>query len=418
MRIRPDSRPRVVVTGLGVISPLGSGAKVFWDALCRGESGVRKITEFDAASAACRIAGTVPDFDATAQFDRRQRKSYERFALLGLAAAQQAWADARLDTIPRPEQTGVCMGTGIGGITSYSEAYHAIHAGPRERPINAYAIPRIMNSAVGAAVAMHFGLRGPNLTLNTACSSGANAVGLGLQWIRQGRVPVVLCGASEAPVTYELLKAWDALGVLVRTCNDVPENACRPFDQDRRGFVLSEGAAVLVLESLESAERRNATVYAEIAGYGNNCDAHNLTTPEESGITEAMTLALEDAGLAPDEIDAINAHGTGTRINDLVECRALHRVFGPRALHLPVSAPKSMLGHTMGASSALEAVASVLTLRHQCIPPTRNCENLDPECAIDPVADQARRQAVRTVLSNSFAFGGNNAVLAFRSWPN
>ncbi|MGA1598577.1 MAG: beta-ketoacyl-[acyl-carrier-protein] synthase family protein [bacterium] len=403
---------RAVITGMGVVSALGSSVDRFWSHLCQGVSGVHRIDTFEVKDAACQVAATVSDLDLSTHFNRRERKSYDRFTLLGLAAAEQAWDNAYLGQAPFPERMAVLMGTGIGGISSYTEPYHALY-GASPQPLNAYTIPRIMNSSLSAAVAIRFGLHGPNLTLNTACSSGANALGQALQWIRSGKVERVLCGGSEAPVTHALLRTWESLGVLVRDRNETPEAACRPFDQERSGFVLAEGAAVLVLESLESALRRGAPVHAELVGYGANCDAKSLTHPDRESIAEAMRLALEDGGLFPDDIDAINAHGTGTRINDPTEAQAIREVCGPRSANLPVTANKSMLGHSMGASSALEAVASVLMVREQQVPPTRNCTQLDPECPIDPVADGVRPQRLRAVLSNSFGFGGSNAVLAF-----
>ena len=360
-----ETKKRVVVTGRGVISPIGSSVSDYWEGLCNGVSGVRKITEFDSSGASCQIAGMVTDFDSDVHFSHREKKSYERFTQFGLVAALRAAEEANLlDQDVDSGEIGVMMGTGVGGITSYAQAYDALFAGPEERPIDTYTIPRIMNSAVSSAIAIRLGIKGPNFTLNTACSSGGNAVGQAMQWIREGRLRAVICGGAEAPVTYGLLRAWDALGVLSRKYNETPETACRPFDKNRSGFVLAEGAAVLVLESLESANKRNAPVFGEIAGFGSNCDASSLTNPDENGVAESMKLALDDAEISPDSIGYINAHGTGTRLNDPLECRAIHRVFGDRSVKLPVSSSKSLFGHAMGASSALEALATLLAVQN------------------------------------------------------
>ena len=408
---------RVVVTGRGVVSPVGSSIQDYWEGLFGGISAVRKITSFDTAKSACQIAGIVTDFDADAHFNFREKKSYERFTQFGLVAALQAAEEAKLQDFESDSgQIGVIIGTGVGGITSYAKAYDALFAGPEERPIDTYTIPRIMNSAVSSAISIRLGIRGPNITLNTACSSGANAIGQAMQWIREGRLRAVICGGSEAPVTYGLLRAWDALGVLSRKHNETPETACKPFDKNRRGFVLAEGAAILVLESLESAQKRNAEIFGEIAGFGSNCDAASLTNPDETGVAEAMRLALVDAELNPEDIGYINAHGTGTRLNDPLECRAIHKIFGNRASTLPVSSNKSVFGHAMGASSALEALATLLAVQNDCVPPTLNCEEQDPECDIDPVPIISRKLNIEAALSNSFAFGGSNAVLAIRKW--
>ena len=408
---------RVVVTGRGVVSPVGSTVTEYWTGLRDGISGVRQITDFDVSRASCQIAGMVQDFDPDTHFNHREKKSYERFTQMGLVAATQAVEEAEMQKLDAGSgEVGVLMGTGVGGITSYAIAYDALFAGKVERPINAYTIPRIMNSALSSAIAIRMGIRGKNITLNTACSSGGNAIGQAFEWIREGSLRAVVCGAAEAPVTYGILRAWDALGVLSRKYNKTPESACRPFEKNRSGFVLAEGAAVLVLESLESAETRNAEIFGEIAGFGSNCDATSLTNPDENGVAESMKLALEDAEISPDSIGYINAHGTGTRLNDPLECRAIHRVFGNRASSLAISSNKSQLGHAMGASSALEALATILSVQNDCAPPTLNCIDPDPECDIDPVPNYARKLNIEAALSNSFAFGGSNAVLVIKKW--
>ena len=409
---------KVVVTGRGVVSPIGSSISDYWDGLMNGTSGVRNIANFDTSGASCKIAGIVSDFDPDTHFSHREKKVYERFTQFGLVAALQAAEEAKLQELDSDSKSiGVIMGTGVGGISSYAKAYDALYTGGSERPIDAYTIPRIMNNAVSSAIAIRLGIKGLNFTLNTACSSGGNAVGQAMQWIREGRIRAVICGGAEAPVTYGLLRSWDALGVLSGKYNENPATACRPFDQKRCGFVLAEGAAVLVLESLESATKRNATIFGEIAGFGSNCDASSLTNPDINGVVEAIKLALKDASICPENIDYINAHGTGTRKNDPLECQAIHQVFGDhRAGMIPVSSSKSLFGHAMGASSALEALATMLAVQKNCAPPTLNCDDLDPECGIDPVSYNSRKVQIDTALSNSFAFGGSNAVLVFRKW--
>lgn len=411
------TRQRVVVTGRGVVSPVGNSISEYWKGLSNGNSGVGKITEFDPLKSGCRIAGIVKDYDVDAHFKFREKKKYERFTQFGLVAAIQAAEEAKLPELESDSgNIGVIMGTGVGGITSYSRVYDALFSGPDERPIDTYTIPRIMNSAVSSAISIRLGVRGPNFTLNTACSSGANAIGQAMQWVREGRLRVVICGGAEAPVTYAFLRAWDSLGVLARNQNETPETACRPFDKKRRGFVLAEGAAVLVLESLESAQKRNVNILGEIVGFGSNSDAVSLTNPDETGVAEAIKLAIVDAEMSPEDIDYINAHGTGTKINDPLECRAIHKVFGDRAATLPVSSIKSSFGHAMGASSALEALATLLAVQYDCAPPTLNCDDQDPECDIDTVAHISRNVQIDVALSNSFAFGGSNAVLVIKKW--
>ena len=411
------TRQRVVVTGRGVVSPVGNSISEYWKGLSHGNSGVDKITEFDPLKSGCRIAGIVKDYDVYVHFKFRDKKRYERFTQFGLVAAIQAAEEAKLQELESDSgNIGVIMGTGVGGITSYSRVYDALFSGPDERPIDTYTIPRIMNSAVSSAISIRLGVRGPNFTLNTACSSGANAIGQAMQWVREGQLRAVICGGAEAPITYAFLRAWDSLGVLVRNQNETPETACRPFENKRRGFVLAEGASVLVLESLESAQKRNVNILGEIVGFGSNSDAVSLTNPDETGVSEAMKLAIMDAEIFPEDIDYINAHGTGTKINDPLECRAIHKVFGDRASSLPVSSIKSSFGHAMGASSALEALATLLAVQYDCAPPTLNCDEKDPECDVDTVGHISRNVQIDVALSNSFAFGGSNAVLVIKKW--
>jgi len=409
---------RVVVTGMGVVSPLGSKIEKYWKNLTSGISGVREITEFDVSKSRCKAAGVVVDFDPADFFNRKELKSLDRFSQLGTAAAQMAWSEA-VSLKKESKKVGVVIGTGIGGIPSYAEAYDALYGGPKERRINSYTIPKIMNNAVSSNIAIQLGISGRNITLNTACSSGGNAIGHAFEWVRHGILDVVICGGAEGPLTYGLLKAWSSLGVLSRNQSDPPSGICKPFDQKRDGFVLAEGAGMLLLESLESAEQRGAAVYAEIVGYGSNCDAYSLTTPNDDGIAQAMEMALEDAGVTnKKEIHYINAHGTGTKVNDSLETKAIHKVFGKHASQLLVSSNKSMMGHSMGASSALEVLATVLSVQKDLVPPTINYQIVDPECDLNYVPNQSASQEVNMALSNSFAFGGSNSVLIIKKWKN
>ncbi|MGK0290004.1 MAG: 3-oxoacyl-[acyl-carrier-protein] synthase II [bacterium] len=404
---------RVVITGMGVISPIGSTINKFWDSLQNGSSGIRPITSFDTSDTHCKVGGQVQDFDPEQFFKRKQLKSMDRFSQLGLAAALMAWEDAfGKDPSDDLSSTGVIAGTGIGGIPSYKKAYDAIY-GPEKKRVDAYTIPRIMNSAISSNIAIYLGLKGRNITLNTACSSGGNAIGHAFELIRNGAEKRILCGGAEAPVVHSLFKVWEALGVLSKK-ND--STSCKPFDQERDGFALSEGAGMLVLESLDSALERNATIYAEITGFGTNCDASSLTSPSEEGVTTAMDLALKSAEISPEEIDYINAHGTGTKINDAIESKAIRNVFGKHVENLPVSSSKSMLGHSMGASSALELIITALTVKNDCIPPTINYNTPDPNCDLNYVPNKAVSKKVTTAMSNSFAFGGSNAVLVVKKW--
>lgn len=407
---------RVVVTGMGVVSPLGNTLAEYWSKLCSGTSGISTITEFDTSTSSCKIAATVKGFEPLDWFKKRQIKTMDRFSQIGVAAAAIAWNDAGLEGhTTAPERTAVIAGTGIGGISSYKDAYDALYKEAAERKVNAYTIPRIMHNALSSGIGIYLNIKGRNIAVNTACSSGANAIGHAFEWVRSGKVDWVLCGGSEAPVTYEMLKTWNALGVLSRS-NDPASAACKPFDKNRDGFVLSEGAGIVVLESLDFALRRDAKIYAELKGYGSNCDAMSLTSPTEKGVAQSMRYALLDAQIAPEQVDMINAHGTATRVNDPIETAAIHDIFGDHAHKLAVTANKSMLGHSMGASSALELVSTVLSVKNDLIPPTANHTRPDAKCDLNYVPHSALKQKVDCAISNSFAFGGSNAVLVVNKW--
>ncbi len=407
---------RAVITGIGVISPIGCGTDCFWEALINGRSGIRTIEGFDTADLPSRIAGQVLDFDPLKFFTKRKLKRMDRFSQMAVAAAQMAWDDAWLNgSKANLKNTGVCIGTGIGGISGCEEAFQASSSKCQKRSMDAFTIPRVMNNAPASNIAMHLGLKGINYTINTACSSGANAIGKAFEYIRSNKNEIILCGGVEAPITPFILKAWSLLRVLSQR-NDAPSKACRPFDKERDGFALSEGAGIVVLESLESALRRKADIYAEITGFGSNCDSYHLTAPSLEGEADAIRLAIKDAELKPKDIDYVNAHGTATEINDQVETQAIKKIFGDYAFQTPVSSTKSMTGHAMGASSALEFISTALTVKNDIIPPTINYQNSDPECNLDYVPNHARLKEIKVAISNSFAFGGSNSVLVTKKW--
>ena len=410
-------RRQVVVTGLGAVTPLGNDVPMLWKGLLEGHSGVVPITLFDPSALEVRIAAEVKAFDPVALFGHRQARRNDRFTLFALEAARQALADAGLqfDGEDRRE-VGVLIGSAIGGINTLLENYDILHtSGPRR--VSPFMAPMMMPNAASAAVAITYGLRGLNLCVASACATGSHAIGEAAEMIRQGRAEVMLCGASDAVIHPLSLSGFRNMGA-ISTRNDEPERASRPFDAERDGFVMGEGAGVLVLESLEHARQRSARITCELVGYGATADAYHIVAPEETGegAAGAMEQALHDAGLAPLEVDYINAHGTGTPLNDRIETQAIRTVFGPHADQLVVSSTKSMLGHLMGAAGAVEAIACIKSLETGWVHPTINYEHPDPQCDLDYVPNQARQLEPRVVLSNSFGFGGHNGCLIFRRW--
>jgi 3-oxoacyl-[acyl-carrier-protein] synthase II len=411
-------RKRIVITGMGAITPLGSDVATYWQALVAGRSGAGPITRYDVSEQEVRIAAEVKDFDPVAILGRKEAKRTDRFTQLVLAAALEAVADSGLDFANRGDNhdVGVIIGTGIGGIGTLLENYDVMRErGPRR--VSALMVPMMMPNAGAGGIALQYGLHGPGMSLNSACATGSNAIGEAAEMIRRGTAEVMICGGGEAVIHPLSLAALHNMGALSAR-NDDPQRASRPFDAGRDGFVMGEGAGVLVVESLRHARRRGAHIYAELVGYGASCDAFHITAPDENGAGAAlsMTIALRSAGLGPEEIDYINAHGTSTPLNDRIETLAIHKVFGPHAGKVPVSSTKSMVGHLMGASGAVEAIACAKTLETGVVHPTINYETPDPDCDLDYVPNRARQTNPRTALSNSFGFGGHNATLIFHRW--
>jgi 3-oxoacyl-[acyl-carrier-protein] synthase II len=410
------ARRRVVVTGLGLVTPLGTGIEANWEKLVAGRSGIGPITRFDASSLPARVAGEVRDFEPERFIERRDLKKMDIFIQYAVGAAQMAVEDAALPLpLGQPERTGVIVGVGIGGITTVEEMYLQLSTGGFRR-VSPFLIPRIIPNMASGQIAMRFGARGPNYATTSACASGAHAIGEALVLIRDGRQDVMLAGGAEAPVCLLGVGGFSAMRALATSFNQEPERASRPFDARREGFVIAEGAGVLVLEELEHARRRGARAYAELIGYGATCDAYHMTqpAPEGAGAAECMAHALADADLDPAEIGYVNAHGTGTPFNDAAETLGMKRVFGEHAARLPVSSTKSMTGHLLGAAGTVEAAYTVLALARGVLPPTINLEEPDPACDLDYVPNRARPASIEVAVSNSFGFGGTNAVLVFR----
>lgn len=400
---------RVVISGIGVISALGRDRAAFWRSLCEGRPGIAPIEAVDRAGLRFQNGAEVRGYQAEDHFDFKKASFLDRFAQFALIAASEAVKDAGIDWTPAlRERSAVVTGSCLGGQTTQDDGFVELYREKRGHfpPLT---IPKTMANAGASYISMEFGLTGPTYTVSTACSSSNHAIGQAFWLVRSGLVDLALTGGSEAPFSMGLLKAWEALRV-------VSPDTCRPFAKDRRGMILGEGGAMLVIELLESARARGAGIYAEIAGFGMSSDAHHITQPSVEGPARAMTAALADAAMPPEAVGYINAHGTGTPSNDPTEARAIYSVFGKRAAGLAVSSTKSMHGHALGAAGALEAAATALGLKNGILPPTANFTEPDPECELDVIPNVARRAEVDCALSNSFAFGGLNAVLAFRRW--
>ena len=405
-------RKRVVITGAGCITPNGNNLQSTWESMLAGRTGVDKITTFDTSDFKVKIAAEVKDFDPAAVFGSRESRRMDRYTQLGVAAAMEAIEHACLtiDDSNR-DRTGVLIGTAIGGIGTLIEQMGVMRERGPSR-VSPFLIPMMIPDTAGGMVAIQYGIRGPNMAVATACATGTNAIGEAAEIIRRGQADAMLAGGSEAAI---LPVAIAGLGVMtaLSTRNDEPQRASRPFDRERDGFVMGEGAAVLILESLEHALQRGAAILGEISGYGTTNDAYHISAPAEngSGAARCMRLALEDAALTPEQIDYINAHGTSTPLNDKSETAAIKSAFAQQAYKIPISSTKSMTGHLLGASGAVEALICALALQHQVIPPTINYEFPDPDCDLDYVPNTPRQAYLRRVMSNSFGFGGHNATI-------
>jgi 3-oxoacyl-[acyl-carrier-protein] synthase II len=403
---------RVVVTGLGVVSPLGIGIAPFWSGLTSGTSAVRRITRFDPSPLPVQIAAEVIGFNAEDYLPRRDIVRTDTFIHFALTAALEATRDAKLDPSPGDPRIGVSIGTSMGGLPLIFTTYDGLQR-EQMRGVNPYAMPGFLPNMAASWVSMRFGARGPIACATTACAAGAQAIGDALRFIQRGEADVMIAGGTDALVTPFVVACFAALRAL-STRNDDPAGASRPFDKNRDGFVLGEGAGVLVLEELEHARERGGHIHAELAGYAMTADAHHPTASTEDGPARAMSGALADAGLGPERVGYINAHGTSTPHNDANETRAIKQVFGGHAHRLAVSSTKSMTGHLLGAAGAVETIATVLAVEQGLLPPTINYRTPDPECDLDYVPNQARRSEIDVAVSNSFGFGGVNASLAFR----
>jgi 3-oxoacyl-[acyl-carrier-protein] synthase II len=408
---------RVVVTGVGALTPIGNTAEALWTGLTEGRSGIGPITKFDATGYPTRIAGEIRNFDPLAFVDKKDARRLDPYLQYAIASAAMAVADSGLDTSKvDAERFGVMIGSGIGGITTLLEGEHVLLEKGPDR-VSPFIIPMLIINMASGLVSMRFGAKGPNSSVVTACATGNHAIGDAFRLIRFGEADVMIAGGAEAIVVPLTIAGFCAMKAM-STRNDEPQKASRPFDAARDGFVCGEGAGIVMLESLEHAVRRDARIYAEVIGYGMTGDAHHMTAPdpEGDGAARAMTLALKSAGLAASDVAYINAHGTSTPYNDKFETIAIKRVFGDHARKLAVSSTKSMTGHLLGAAGGVEAIATALALHHGVLPPTINYETPDPECDLDYVPNQARKQDIEVALSNAFGFGGTNATLAFRKY--
>ena len=407
------SHVRVVITGLGAVSPLGLAVDEFWKGLVAGHSGIARITQFDAGGLPCQIAGEVKSFDPRNYMDARDARRLSRCSQFVMAAAKEAMAHAKFDgTFADPERAAVLLGTGVGGVEKAAEALEVQRQRGYEK-LNPFLVPAMLGNLPSHHVSKAYQALGPLNTLVTACAAGTQAIGEAAELIRRGAADVVIAGGVEAAVQDFMIGGFCAMRALPIHYNEHPEMASRPFDRNREGFVFAEGCGILILERLEHARQRGAQIYAEVLGQASSSDAYDMAKPDPlaMGASRAMRWALQDAGIAPEQVDYINAHGTGTAANDAGETRAIKQVFGERAYSVPISSTKSMIGHTLGGAGALEAIVCVQTLRYGIIHPTINYETPDPECDLDYVPNTARQAVVKATLSNSFGLGGQNACL-------
>ncbi|NBY60305.1 MAG: beta-ketoacyl-[acyl-carrier-protein] synthase II [Synechococcaceae bacterium LLD_019] len=410
-----ETSRRVVITGLGSVTPIGNTTSAYWAGLCQGANGVAPITLFDASAHACRFAAEVKAFDPTGLIDPKEAKRWDRFCQFGVVAAKEALAQSGLlISDANRQRVGVIIGSGVGGLLMMESQAHVLKdKGPSR--VSPFTVPMMIPNMATGLVAIALGAQGPSSAVATACAAGSNAIGDAFRLIQNGHADAMVCGGAESAITPLGVAGFASAKALSFRNND-PASASRPFDAERDGFVIGEGSGVLILESLSHAQARGAAILAEVVGYGSTCDAHHITSPTPGGAggARAMALALLDAQLAAEQVDYVNAHGTSTPANDSNETAAIKTALGPRARQIPVSSTKSMTGHLLGGSGGIEAVAAVLAIGHGVVPPTINYQNPDPACDLDVVPNQAREQIINTALSNSFGFGGHNVCLAFR----
>jgi 3-oxoacyl-[acyl-carrier-protein] synthase II len=408
---------RVVITGMGVVSPIGNNIRTFWNNLIKGESGISSIDTFDITDHKAKIAGIVRDFDADEILGKKEARRLDRFSQFAIAAAEQAWADSKLDLNHiDPERLGVYVGSGIGGIETLIENIDALRQkGPRR--VSPTLVPGMISNAAAAQISIKWNAMGPSMSPVSACAIGNTAIGEAFRLIRFGEVDAVFAGGTEAAIT-DLSVASFGNATALSTRNDDPTQASRPFDEDRDGFVMSEGAGILILESLSHALRRGANIHAEVIGYGASSDAHHMvaTHPEGKGAYLAMKAALRNANISLEEIDVISAHATSTKVGDISETKAIKDLFGKQAYQIPITANKSMVGHMLGAAGGVEAIALAMSLKEDIVPPTINLENPDPLCDLDYVSGIARQAKINAGLSNSFGFGGHNAAIILKKY--
>ncbi len=415
-----QQRRRIVVTGVGAVSPLGATTQQLWEGWINGRSGIRRITRFDTTDFPCQIAGEIPDFDPELYVDRKEARRISRSGQIALGAAVQAVRDSGLPEImPDPERSSVVFGTAIGGFEQIDEMLVTLRTKGVSR-INPFSLPMTIPNLSSFLIARQFQCLGPSMTVTTACATGTQTVGEGSELIHRGVADVVIVGGTEALVEDYAIGGFSAMRALPTNFNQNPGAASRPFDAKREGFIFSEGAAAMVLESIEHALNRGARIYAEVLGHASSCDGYHIAVPdpESAGAVRTMKWALADAQVKPEQVDYINAHGSSTPINDIQETKAIKTIFGEHAYKLAVSSTKSMIGHAMGASGTFEAIACVLAITHGIIPPTINYEFPDPECDLDYVPNNARKADVRITLSNSFGLGGQNACLVMSKYNN
>lgn len=409
---------RVVITGMGVISPIGNDLGSFWSSLMKGESGIGPITSFDVSEYTTRIAAEVKDFNPEDYIDKKDARRMDRFVQFAVAAATQALADADLNIAEDidPTRVGVYVGSGIGGLETWEEQHKILlEKGPKR--LSPFFIPMMISNMASGMISITTGAKGPNSTAVTACATGTNTIGDSFKLIQFGDADVMICGGAEATIRPTGLGGFGAMRAM-STLNDDPKKSSRPFDADRDGFVMGEGAGVLILESLEHAQKRGARIYGEVIGYGMSGDAHHITdpAPEGEGAARCMQMAIRNAGIEPTEVGYINAHGTSTPIGDKNETKAIKTVFGDAAYRIPVSSTKSMTGHLLGAAGGVEAIVCALTLQNQMLAPTINYETPDPDCDLDYVPNEPRKADVNIVMSNSFGFGGHNATIILKKY--